>query len=349
MERVASFDVSLKDYDKHQIIIEKLYPGQYLDLEIITKPNGFEEVQVKSNLGVIGELFSEDGFKLVEYLKDTKQYYIETSFKKHYIKEGIKLVVVVIIEVFKKDEKFTQSNYPFLGNYITNFDKYVFGGFLGEDTNFFCTVTDLADDVQWLDEYALMLLRIQSNVVEVFRIGSIKIGELSKKTSARIIPYMQNGDYDVEARVKSFKEKDDGDYSCRLEIFINKKKYLKKSIYLTDRSLLIEGIELIDDDGRSLSNEDKQKIQSSDYSLEKAQAENHKKNKIENIKKEEEAISQLRLYGILFVGAIINGIAIIAFDAPWWSFPLFFLVAFIYLPIEIFFQNQRIKERVKNL
>lgn len=69
MERVTILDVVLKGYNDYQRFIEKLYPDQPLFLEISENSNGYEQILVKSNLGIIGELYSEDASVLLPYLK----------------------------------------------------------------------------------------------------------------------------------------------------------------------------------------------------------------------------------------------------------------------------------------
>ena len=83
MERVTILDVVLKGYNDYQRFIEKLYPDQPLFLEISENSNGYEQILVKSNLGIIGELYSEDASVLLPYLKKTDKFYIKTSLKKH--------------------------------------------------------------------------------------------------------------------------------------------------------------------------------------------------------------------------------------------------------------------------
>jgi len=266
MEVETILDVTLKGYDKYQTFIEKLYPGQPLYLEHSVNSNGYDEILVKSNLGIIGELFSEDGEVLLPYLKDPDKFYIRTSLKKHYIKESIKLAVVVIIEVFKKDKDFVAPVPVFLGDYITNYDKYIFWSLVGEDQDpeITCFLTKLnKEGLEDLDEYELLFLKISNEIVEVYKVGAIKIGELNKENSSKIINYLRNEDYAVEARIKKVSES-----RCTIDIFLTKKKYIMKTNYLKDKSLLIEGVEVIGDDGKTLLDEEKELILSDGYTLE---------------------------------------------------------------------------------
>ena len=228
MELETILDVTLKGYDKYQTLIEKLYPGQPLYLEHSVNSNGYDEILVKSNLGIIGELFSEDGEVLLPYLKDPDKFYIKTSLKKHYIKESIKLAVVVIIEVFKKNKDFVAPVPVFLGDYITNYDKYIFWDLVGEDQGpeITCYLTKLNKEKLYdLCEYDLLFLKISNEIVEVYKVGAIKIGELNKENSSKIINYLRNEDYAVEARIKKVSET-----RCSIEILLTKKKYIKKTI-----------------------------------------------------------------------------------------------------------------------
>ena len=309
MELETILDVTLKGYDKYQTFIEKLYPGQPLYLELSVNSNGYDEILVKSNLGIIGELFSEDGEVLLPYLKDPDKFYIKTSLKKHYIKESIKLAVVVIIEVFKKNKDFVAPVPVFLGDYITNYDKYIFGFSIEEDCEITCSLTKLnKEELEDLDEYELLFLKISNEIVEVYKVGAIKIGELNKENSSKIINYLRNEDYAVEARIKKVSES-----RCRIEIFLTKKKYIMKTNYLKDKSLLIEGVEVIGDDGKTLLDEEKELILSDGYTLEEdiRIREEKKKERIERRKKKEEQDKKLAPFGS--VGCLFVIIGFIGF------------------------------------
>lgn len=307
MELETILDVTLKGYDKYQTFIEKLYPGQPLYLELSVNSNGYDEVFVKSNLGIIGELFSEDVEELLPYLKDPDKFYIKTSLKKHYIKERIKLAVVVIIEVFKKDKDFVAPVPVFLGDYITNYDKYIFGFSIEEDCEITCSLTKLnKEGLEDLDEYDLLFLKISNEIVEVYKVGAIKIGELNKENSSKIINYLRNEDYAVEARIKKVSES-----RCTIDIFLKKKKYIMKTNYLKDKSLLIEGVEVIDDNGKSLLDEEKELILSDGYTLEEdiRIREEKEKERIERRKKKEEQDEKSATFGS--VGCLLGVIGIV--------------------------------------
>ena len=305
MNRETILDVTLKGYDKYQTLIGKLYPGQPLYLEHSVNSNGYDEVFVKSNLGIIGELFSEDVEELLPYLKEPDSFYIKTTLKKHYIKERIKLAVVVIIEVFKKNEDFVAPDPAFAGDHITNYDKYVFDAILGEDSEFTCSLTQLNNEgLNDLDEYDLVFLKISNDIVEVYKVGAIKIGELNKVNSSKVIKYLRDENIDVEARIKSIDE-----YRCRLEIYIRKKRYIMKTNYLKDKSLLIEGVEVIEDNGKSLLDEEKELILSDGYTLEEdiRIREEKKKERIERRKKKEERDKKLAPFGAVGTLLLIIG------------------------------------------
>nr|DAR62648.1 MAG TPA: hypothetical protein [Caudoviricetes sp.] len=307
MELETILDVTLKGYDKYQTFIEKLYPGQPLYLEHSVNSNGYDEVFVKSNLGIIGELFSEDVEELLPYLKDPDKFYIKTSLKKHYIKERIKLAVVVIIEVFKKDKDFVAPVPVFLGDYITNYDKYIFGFSIEEDCEITCSLTKLnKEELEDLDEYELLFLKISNEIVEVYKVGAIKIGELNKENSSKIINYLRNEDYAVEARIKKVSES-----RCRIEIFLTKKKYIMKTNYLKDKSLLIEGVEVIGDDGKTLLDEEKELILSEGYTLEEdiRIREEKEKERIERRKRKEEQDEKSATFAS--VGCLLGVIGIV--------------------------------------
>ena len=307
MELETILDVTLKGYDKYQTFIEKLYPGQPLYLELSVNSNGYDEILVKSNLGIIGELFSEDGEVLLPYLKDPDKFYIKTSLKKHYIKESIKLAVVVIIEVFRKDKDFVAPVPVFLGDYITNYDKYIFWSLIGEDQDpeITCSLNKLNKEKLYdLCEYDLLFLKISNEIVEVYKVGAIKIGELNKENSSKIIKYLRNEDYAVEARIKKVSES-----RCRIEIFLTKKKYIMKTNYLKDKSLLIEGVEVIGDDGKTLLDEEKELILSDGYTLEEdiRIREEKEKERIKRRKKREEQDKKLAPFGSVGCLSLIIG------------------------------------------
>lgn len=309
MEVETILDVTLKGYDKYQTFIEKLYPGQPLYLEHSVNSNGYDQILVKSNLGIIGELFSEDGEVLLPYLKDPDKFYIRTSLKKHYIKESIKLAVVVIIEVFKKNKDFVAPVPVFLGDYITNYDKYIFWDLVGEDQDpeITCFLTKLnKEGLEDLDEYELLFLKISNEIIEVYKVGAIKIGELNKENSSKIINYLRNEDYAVEARIKKVSES-----RCTIDIFLTKKKYIMKTNYLKDKSLLIEGVEVIGDDGKTLLDEEKELILSDGYTLEEdiRIREEKEKERIERRKKKKEQDEKSATFAS--VGCLLGVIGIV--------------------------------------
>lgn len=307
MELETILDVTLKGYDKYQTFIEKLYPGQPLYLEHSVNSNGYHEVFVKSNLGIIGELFSEDVEELLPYLKEPDKFYIKTSLKKHYIKEKIKLAVVVIIEIFKKNKDFVAPDPVFLGDYITNYDKYFFWSLIGEDSEITCSLTQLnEEELEDLDEYELVFLKISNEIVEVYKVGAIKIGELNKKNSSKIINYLRNENYSVEARIKKVSES-----RCTIEILLEKKRYIKKTNYLKDKSLLIEGVDVVSDDMKILSKEEKELILSEGYTLEEdiRIREEKEKERIERRKKKEEQDEKSATFAS--VGCLLGVIGIV--------------------------------------
>ena len=342
MELETILDVTLKGYDKYQTFIEKLYPDQPLYLELSVNSNGYDEILVKSNLGIIGELFSEDGEVLLPYLKEPDKFYIRTSLKKHYIKESIKLAVVVIIEVFKKNKDFVAPVPVFLGDYITNYDKYIFGFPIGEDSEITCSLTKLnKEGLEDLDEYELVFLKISNEIVEVYKVGAIKIGELNKENSSKIINYLRNEDYAVEARIKKVSES-----RCRIEIFLTKKKYIMKTNYLKDKSLLIEGVEVIGDDGKSLLEYEKELILSDGYTLEediRIREENEKK-WIERRKKKEEQDKKLAPFSSAgCLSGLIGGIGLLIyfFDRENSNPTLYISIILIFISIILFFYIQK--------
>lgn len=341
MNRETILDVTLKGYDKYRTLIEKLYPDQPLYLELSVNSNGYDEVFVKSNLGIIGELFSEDVEELLPYLKEPDKFYIKTSLKKHYIKERIKLAVVVIIEVFKKNKDFVEPVPAFLGDYITNYDKYIFGFPIGEDSEITCSLTKLnMGKLYDLCEFDLLFLKISNEIVEVYKVGAIKIGELNKENSSKIINYLRNEDYSVEARIKKVSES-----RCTIDIFIQRKFYVMKTNYLKDKSLLIEGVEVIGDDGKSLLEYEKELILSDGYTLEediRIREENEKK-WIERRKKKEEQDKKLAPFSSAgCLSGLIGGIGLLIyfFDTENSNPTLYISIILIFISIILFFYIQ---------
>ena len=342
MEVETILDVTLKGYDKYQTFIEKLYPGQPLYLEHSVNSNGYDQILVKSNLGIIGELFSEDAEVLLPYLKEPDKFYIKTSLKKHYIKERIKLAVVVIIEVFKKDKDFVAPVPVFLGDYITNYDKYIFGFSIEEDCEITCSLTKLnKEELEDLDEYELLFLKISNDIVEVYKVGAIKIGELNKENSSKIINYLRNEDYSVEARIKKVSES-----RCTIDIIIQRKFYVMKTNYLKDKSLLIEGVEVIDDNGKSLLDEEKELILSDGYTLEEdiRIREEKEKERIERRKKKEEQDEKSATFGSVgCLSGLIGGIGLLIyfFDTENSNPTLYISIILIFISIILFFYIQK--------
>lgn len=341
MNRETILDVTLKGYDKYRTLIEKLYPDQPLYLEHSVNSNGYDEVFVKSNLGIIGELFSEDVEELLPYLKEPDSFYIKTTLKKHYIKERIKLAVVVIIEVFKKNKDFVEPVPVFLGDYITNYDKYIFGFPIGEDSEITCSLTKLnMGKLYDLCEFDLLFLKISNEIVEVYKVGAIKIGELNKENSSKIINYLRNEDYSVEARIKKVSES-----RCTIDIFIQRKFYVMKTNYLKDKSLLIEGVEVIGDDGKSLLEYEKELILSDGYTLEediRIREENEKK-WIERRKKKEEQDKKLAPFSSAgCLSGLIGGIGLLLyfFDTENSNPTLYISIILIFISIILFFYIQ---------
>ena len=147
-------------------------------------------------------------------------------------------------------------------------------------------------------------MKISNDIVEVYKVGAIKIGELNKVNSSKVIKYLRDENIDVEARIKSIDE-----YRCRLEIYIRKKRYIMKTNYLKDKSLLIEGVEVIDDNGKSLLDEEKELILSDGYTLEEdiRIREEKKKERIERRKKKEERDKKLAPFGAVGTLLLIIG------------------------------------------
>ena len=192
-----------------------------------------------------------------------------------------------------------------------------------------------------MDEYELLFLKISNEIVEVYKVGAIKIGELNKENSSKIINYLRNEDYAVEARIKKVSES-----RCRIEIFLTKKKYIMKTNYLKDKSLLIEGVEVIGDDGKSLLEYEKELILSDGYTLEediRIREENEKK-WIERRKKKEEQDKKLAPFSSAgCLSGLIGGIGLLIyfFDRENSNPTLYISIILIFISIILFFYIQK--------
>lgn len=227
MKKIHSFDFSVKNYDFYQDNIKNLYPGEHLTLSTLKKDNGYTDVEVKAYFGSVGFLFGEDGNEILKYIENPTMYYIDTYVKKFLIKDAIKLALVVIIDVYEKDENFVEPKYEFLGDYHTDSKKYIWGEIMDEISPMKCSVSGINNFphiAEELGEWEDCKLVINGDVLDVYSEQGSKFGNLSKQASQKLIPYLKNPDNFLTVNISSIRQNDDDKWSCRLEISIHEKR-----------------------------------------------------------------------------------------------------------------------------
>lgn len=245
MKRINTFDITIQGHKEYEDNIIKTYPKQYVSLFVKKKSNGYEDVFVDSIYGILGELYSNDGYQLIPFLKDTTKYHIEAFIKKIYPKDRIYEAIILIVNVYEKDINFIAPQYKFLGNYISNYDKYDFGYMMTDDDEIKCSISkpnqEVVDDI---DDYDNAKLVINGDIVDIYHFSEL-VGNLSKKVSEKIISYLQDENRDVKALFRISESRTTYEKRARLEVEIKEKKYLEHSKYLENKSLLIDGVQVV--------------------------------------------------------------------------------------------------------
>lgn len=245
MKKVKSLDVTIKGYEEYKDNIIKTYPKQFVSLIIKEKDNGHEDVFVESIYGVLGELFSEDGREIIPFLKEPQKYYIDAFIKKSYCKEIIYEALVLVINVYEKEEGFVEPKKDFLGNYVSNYDKYTWWTIIDGECEIKCSISNQNPDiVEEIEDYDNAKLVINGDVVDVY-FFSYLVGSISKKSSEEIISYLKNENVDVIPNFRISESRDTYQKRARLLIDLKEKKYLEHSKYIRNKSLLIEGVQVI--------------------------------------------------------------------------------------------------------
>ena len=245
MKKVKSLDVTIKGYKEYNDNIIKTYPKQFVSLIIKEKDNGHEDVFVESIYGVLGELFSEDGREIIPFLKEPQKYYIDAFIKKSYCKEIIYEALVLVINVYEKEEDFVEPKKEFLGNYVSNYNKYTWWTIIDGECEIKCSISNQNPDVvEEIEDGDNAKLVINGDVVDVY-FFSYLVGSVSKKSSEEIISYLKNENVDVIPNFRISESRDTYQKRARLLIDLKEKKYLEHSKYIRNKSLLIEGVQVI--------------------------------------------------------------------------------------------------------
>ncbi len=245
MKKVKSLDVTIKGYKEYNDNIIKTYPKQFVSLIIKEKDNGHEDVFVESIYGVLGELFSEDGREIIPFLKEPQKYYIDAFIKKSYCKEIIYEALILVINVYEKEKGFVEPKKEFLGNYVSNYDKYTWWTIIDGECEIKCSISNQNPDiVEEIEDYDNAKLVINGDVVDVY-FFSYLVGSISKKSSEEIISYLKNENIDVTPNFRISESRDTYQKRARLLIDLEEKKYLELSEYIKDKSLLIDGVQVV--------------------------------------------------------------------------------------------------------
>lgn len=99
MKTVESYNMNLKNFFNYQKAIQKSNIGDKIQLEILTKPNGYKDVFVKNNGEIIGEVFSEDSDDLKAFIKNPFHFSIDAEIKKFLEKDNNQKSVIVDIDI----------------------------------------------------------------------------------------------------------------------------------------------------------------------------------------------------------------------------------------------------------
>ncbi|MDD1549311.1 hypothetical protein MPN29_02415 [Riemerella anatipestifer] len=244
MKKIDSFDIVIGGYKEHKDTIIKTYPKQYVCLKKVTSPNGYVDIEVNSIYGKIGYIYSDNSKEILPYLKDD-QYYIESFIKKTYPKDRIYEAVVLVVNVYMKSPNFTEPKHEFLGNFVSNYDKYDYGYMMTDDDEIKCSISKQNQEiVDNIEDYDNAKLVVNNDIIDVYFFSDL-VGHISKKTSERIIPYLKDENKDVMSIFRISESNTTFEKKARLEIEIKEKKYLEHSKYIQDKSLLINGVQVV--------------------------------------------------------------------------------------------------------
>ena len=114
MKKLFFFNGSLRNYYLFQDNINLLSVGDYLDLKILEKGNGFKDVFALVDGKIVGEFFREESDSLIPFVRYPEIFSIHVIVKKLYQKEDDMQSVIIDLEVMA-DENFDEEN--FFNNY----------------------------------------------------------------------------------------------------------------------------------------------------------------------------------------------------------------------------------------
>lgn len=311
MKKVKSLDVTIKGYEEYKDNIIKTYPKQFVSLIIKEKDNGHEDVFVESVYGLLGELFSENSEEIIPFLKEPQKYYIDAFIKKSYCKEIIYEALVLVINVYEKEEGFVEPKKEFLGNYVSNYNKYTWWTIIDGECEIKCSISNQNPDiVEEIEDGDNAKLVINGDAVDVY-FFSYLVGSISKKSSEEIISYLKNENVDVIPNFRISESRDTYQKRARLLIYLKEKKYLELSEYIKDKSLLINGVQVVrkvrQGDYIHYFPVDDEELNNPNLEAELAEIEKKRKERAEKmrIKKEKESRRGCIIMSIIFAVVLI--------------------------------------------
>lgn len=311
MKKVKSLDVTIKGYEEYKDNIIKTYPKQFVSLIIKEKDNGHKDVFVECVYGLLGELFSENGEEIIPFLREPQKYYIDAYIKKSYRKERIYEALVLVINVYEKEVGFVEPKKEFLGNYVSNYDKYTWWTIIDGESEIKCSISNQNPDiVEEIEDYNNAKLVINGDVVDVYFFSSL-VGSISKKSSEEIISYLKNENIDVIPNFRISESRDTYQRKARLLIDLKEKKYIELSEYIKDKSLLIDGVQVVrkvrQGDYIHYFPVDDEELNNPNLEAELAEIEKKRKERAEKmrIKKEKESRRGCIIMSIIFAVVLI--------------------------------------------
>lgn len=140
---------------------------------------------------------------------------------------------------------FVEPKKEFLGNYVSNYDKYTWWTIIDGESEIKCSISNQNPDiVEEIEDYDNAKLVINGDVVDVY-FFSYLVGSISKKSSEEIISYLKNENVDVIPNFRISENRNTYQKRARLLIDLKEKKYLEHSKYIKDKSLLIDGVQVV--------------------------------------------------------------------------------------------------------
>lgn len=237
MKSIETLDIIVGNTEPYHDAIIKTYPEQQVFL-VLKKDDG---IYVESIYGCLGKLLPEDEAEIIDYLKNSEQYFIDAHIKKTYCKDKIYEGVVLLIQIYEKGQNFVVPRYDFVGNYISNYTEYDFTSI----DEIKCAVKNQNSKIaQNIIDYDNAKLVIAHQEVKVYFYSSL-VGNLSKKKSEKIIPYLKDEHIDVIAHFEVREDSDEEEIMLNVIVEIKRKAYLEHSKYLKNKPLLIDGVDVV--------------------------------------------------------------------------------------------------------